>query len=57
MFIMAKNKFPVFWTIVLIVAVVWFLESMSWIPNTNIAWLPLILVVIAIGAIINRLVL
>jgi len=50
---MAKNKFPTFWVIVLIFALAWILNDMNLI-NLNLPWLPVIIAIVAIGAIFNR---
>ncbi|MEK6818636.1 MAG: hypothetical protein AABY10_01745 [Nanoarchaeota archaeon] len=51
---MVKNKsFPTFWFIVLVVAVIWFLSETGYI-NFNVPWLPLVLIIVALGAIINN---
>jgi hypothetical protein len=50
---MARKKFPTFWIIVLIIAVFWFFKEMG-IFELDIPWLPLILIVIAAGAIVNK---
>ncbi len=46
-------KFPTFWAIVLILALAWLLEEMG-LFTLNIPWLPVIIVIVAIGAIFNR---
>jgi hypothetical protein len=48
-----KNKFPVFAVIVLIFAIVWLLEGLG-VFSVNLPWLPVILIVVAIGWIFNR---
>ena len=52
---MAKNlkKFPMLAVILLVIAVVWLLNDLGYIAF-NIPWIPLILMIIAIGLIINR---
>jgi hypothetical protein len=48
-----KNKFPTLAVIVLIFAIAWFASELYKI-NVNIPWLPLILIIVAIGWIFNR---
>ncbi|MBL7148416.1 MAG: hypothetical protein ISS82_06320 [Nanoarchaeota archaeon] len=48
-----KGGFPTFWAIVLVLAAVWFVQDMGWL-NINFPWLAAILVVVALGAIINH---
>ncbi len=50
---MAKNKFPVLWTLLLIAGIVWLINEMFYF-SINLPWLPVILIVIAIGMIANR---
>lgn len=50
---MAK-RFPTFWVIVLVFGIIWLLSELGFI-DVNVPWLPLIIVVIALGAIFNRL--
>lgn len=52
---MAKNKtFPVFAVILLLVGIAWALSELG-VLVVNIPWLPIILIVIAVGMIFNRL--
>ena len=51
---MAKNKFPVLAVILLLVAITWLLSELE-ILIIDIPWIPVILIVIAIGMIVNRL--
>jgi len=50
---MAKKEFPTLAVILLIVGLVWLLNEMK-IITVNVPWIPLILVIIAAGMIINR---
>jgi len=50
---MAKNKFPVFATIVLIFSIAWLLKELN-VYNIKLPILPVILVVFSIGWIFNR---
>ena len=50
---MAKNKFPVLAVILLIVGIVWMLNELGYLI-IDVPWIPVILVVIAIGMIANR---
>tara|TARA_Y100000310_G_scaffold255850_1_gene263463 strand:+ start:5258 stop:5419 length:162 start_codon:yes stop_codon:yes gene_type:complete len=51
---MAKRKFPVLAVLILILGISWLLEEMA-IMNLNLPWLPVIVIVAAIGMIWNRL--
>jgi uncharacterized membrane protein YoaK (UPF0700 family) len=48
-----KPKFPVLATLLLVLGLVWILNDLS-VINLNLPWVPVILVVIAIGMIWNR---
>jgi len=48
-----KGKFPILATILLIVGVIWLLTELKVIA-IPIPWIPVVLIVIAIGMIINR---
>lgn len=50
---MAKKRFPVLAVILLIFAVSWLLSDLGY-WNVDIPWIPTILVVVAVGWIINR---
>ncbi|MEA3413951.1 MAG: hypothetical protein U9Q99_00280 [Nanoarchaeota archaeon] len=50
---MTKNKFPVFAVLVLIFAIIWLLESLG-LFSLDLPWLPVILIVTAVGWIFNR---
>ena len=50
---MTKGKFPTLAVIVLIFAVVW-LVSEVYEVYVNVPWLPLILIIVALGWIFNR---
>ena len=50
---MARTKFPVLWTLLLIFGVVWFVNEVGY-AYINLPWLPVILIVIAVGMIANR---
>ena len=50
-----KRYFPTFWTIVLLLGIAWLLRETHILPiEVDIPWLPAILVVISIGAIVNH---
>jgi len=49
---MAK-KFPIFWTIVLVFGIAWLLEEMN-LYSLDLPWLPVILIIVALGAIFNK---
>jgi len=48
-----KRKFPVLATILLVFAVVWLLSELGYLV-VNIPWIPVVLIIIAIGMIFNR---
>ena len=50
---MAKEKFPVLATLLLIFGIVWLINEFGYV-SFNLPWLPVILIVIAIGMIANR---
>ena len=50
---MAKTKFPALAVILLIFAIVWLLSDLG-VYVIDIPWIPVILVVIAVGMIFNR---
>ena len=49
---MAK-KFPIFWAIILVVGIAWLLKEIGYL-KINVPWLPVILIIFAIGGIVNR---
>jgi hypothetical protein len=50
-----KRKFPVMWAIVLIFALLWFGKELNIIPvNFDFPWIPAIVIIIALGSIINN---
>jgi hypothetical protein len=48
-----ENRFPVAGVILLIIGIVWFLNELH-IFTIDIPWIPLILIVVAIGILANR---
>jgi hypothetical protein len=50
---MAKPKFPMLAVILLVVAVAWLLSSLNLI-TIDIPWIPVVLIIVAIGMIANR---
>jgi len=50
---MASNKFPVLAVILLLFGIAWALDELGYLI-INIPWIPVILIVIAIGMIVNR---
>ncbi len=48
-----KKKFPAFAVILLVLALIWLLQELEYI-TTNVPWLPVIIIIVAIGMIINR---
>jgi len=53
---MVRKRFPMFAVILLIFAVAWLLEELGYFA-INLPWIPVILIVVAVGMIINRLIL
>ncbi len=49
----ARTKFPTFATILLVLGLLWLLTDMG-LLMVNIPWIPVILVIIAVGMIVNR---
>ncbi|MCF7910575.1 hypothetical protein K9L16_02800 [Candidatus Pacearchaeota archaeon] len=50
---MAK-KFPTFWMIILVFALVWLVEDLGYL-QIQLPWLPVILIIFAIAGIFNKL--
>jgi len=50
---MPKKKFPTLAIILLITAVLWLLSDL-FVININIPWIPIVLIIVAIGMIFNR---
>lgn len=50
---MIKDKFPVLWTLLLIFGIIWLVNELGY-ATISLPWLPIILIVIAIGMIANR---
>jgi hypothetical protein len=50
---MRNRKFPMFAVLVLIFTVVWLLEELG-LYTLDLPWLPVILIVVALGWIVNR---
>ena len=50
-----RRKFPVLGFIILIFASLWLLREMS-VVDLRVPWLPIVLIIIAIGIIFNRLI-
>ena len=48
-----KRKFPTLATILLVLGIVWFLNDLR-VLTFNVPWVPLIIIVIAIGMIFDR---
>jgi len=48
-----KRKFPALAVIILLFALAWFFSDLGYL-RINVPWIPLMLIVIAIGWIINR---
>ncbi|USN46005.1 MAG: hypothetical protein H6502_02615 [Candidatus Woesearchaeota archaeon] len=49
-----KNKFPSFAVILLIVGIFWLLSALG-LLTINVPWLPIIVIVVAVGMIANRM--
>lgn len=49
-----KPKFPTFAVILLTVGVLWLLNEINVLPLKNVPWIPVVLIIVAIGMIINR---
>jgi fatty acid desaturase len=47
-----RRRFPTFATILLVVALLWLLSDMN-VLTINVPWIPVILIIIAIGWIFN----
>jgi len=50
-----RRKFPVLGFIILIFATLWLLREMN-VIDLDVPWLPVVLIIIAIGIIFNRLI-
>lgn len=50
---MTKNKFPTLATILLVTGIVWTAEALGYL-KINFPWLPVVLIIVAIGMIANR---
>jgi hypothetical protein len=48
-----KRRFPTFAIILLVVGLIWLLNEIN-VISVNIPWIPVVLIIIAIGMIINR---
>ena len=50
----SKAKFPTLAVILLVTGVIWFMNEMNILPWKNLPWIPVVLIVVAVGMIINR---
>ncbi|MEM3112947.1 MAG: hypothetical protein QXI33_00810 [Candidatus Pacearchaeota archaeon] len=50
---MKGKKFPMLAVILLVVGIIWLLQELT-IITINIPWIPIVLIIIALGLIINR---
>ncbi len=50
---MGRNKFPMLATLLLVIGVIWLLQELELI-TINIPWIPIVLIIIAFGLIVNR---
>jgi len=48
-----KFRFPVFAVIILVFSIYWFLDEVE-IIHTKLPWIPVVLMIIAVGMIFNR---
>lgn len=53
-FFKKKIKFPTFAVVLLAVGIIWFLNEVNVIPWSNIPWVPVVLIIVAVGMIFNR---
>jgi len=52
---MGRRKLPVFWTVVLVFGMIWFAKEMGWLAyNFDFPWIPAILIIFALSAIVKR---
>jgi len=51
---MSKIKFPMLGVILLVIGVIWLLDGLNLLPWKNIPWVPVVLIIVAIGLIVNR---
>jgi hypothetical protein len=51
---MTNKKFPSFAIMLLIVGIIWLLNELNLI-KINIPWIPIVLIIISIGMIVNRI--
>ena len=49
-----KPKFPTLAVILLVTGIIWFMNEMNILPWKNLPWIPVVLIVVAVGMIINR---
>ena len=50
----SKPNFPTFAAVLLAIGIIWFLNEINVIPWTNIPWIPVVLIIVAVGMIFNR---
>lgn len=50
-----QRKFSAFWFFILVLSVIWFLNEAGIDLGIDIPWLPLIMIIIALGFFINKL--
>ncbi len=50
---MKKQGFPTFAVILLVLAIAWILSDLEYI-NVNIPWIPVVILIVALGMIFNR---
>ena len=50
---MAKKKFPTLAVILLAVGIIWLFTELN-IITINIPWIPIVLIIVAVGLIVNR---
>ncbi len=48
-----RGKFPFFGVILLLIGVIWLLQELEYL-TADVPWVPLLLIVVAMGVIVNR---
>ena len=49
-----KPRFPTLAVILLAIGIIWLLNALNIFPWQNIPWIPVVVIIIAIGLILNR---
>lgn len=51
-----RRSFSVFWSIVLLFGAIWFGKEIGWISYSfDFPWIPAVLILLAVGALVKRL--